>query len=384
MINYLSCAVLFLGLAVKLPDLVRDWRDPLLRTICTVMALAGLCFLLGAPPTVTAINDLSGVPNLAAPLTYATITAYSASSLVLVVHWRGGPHVRRTAQRWVLSYALVLAGIAAMFALGEASVERRTDFDTYYATTPFIAAMIVLYLVAHLTAVTVTAVRSLSWARDVEGWLRAGLIILGVGTVVSAGYSISKLAAVIARWTGQDWSALSTDLSPGFAGLGAVLTVIGILIPLAGQALTLWRRDWRSFVRLEPLERELDDLLTQQNLRLRRPFWSSPSVLLTWRQTSINNGLHRLDGLLDRQLYQTTRTTALQKVGNTAQADATAWAVVIAAAAHGQRTGQAPSPTGRMTGRAPEPDVLEDIADALLTSDLVVREPPSRTAEGVA
>ncbi|MFF3489366.1 MAB_1171c family putative transporter [Streptomyces sp. NPDC002701] len=384
MINYLSCAVLLLGLAVKLPDLVRDWRDPFLRTICTVMALAGLCFLLGAPPTVTAINDLSGVPNLAAPLTYATITAYSASSLVLVVYWRGGPHVRRTARRWVLSYALVLAGIAAMFAMGEASVERRTDFDTYYATTPFIAAMIVLYLVAHLTAVTVTAVRSLSWARDVEGWLRGGLVILGVGTVVSAGYSISKLTAVIARWGGQDWSALSTSLSPVFAGLGAVLTVIGILVPLAGQALTLWRRDWRSFVRLEPLERELDDLLTQQNLRLRRPLWSSPSVLLTWRQTSINNGLHRLDGLLDHQLYQTTHATALQGSGDPTQAEATAWAAVIAAAAQSQRTGQIPSKTGRMTGRVPEPDVLEDIAEALVTSSLVMRERPSRAVEGVA
>ncbi|MFE9687634.1 MAB_1171c family putative transporter [Streptomyces sp. NPDC006285] len=384
MINYLSCAVLLLGLAVKLPDLVRDWRDPFLRTICTVMALAGLCFLLGAPPTVTAINDLSGVPNLAAPLTYATITAYSASSLVLVVYWRGGSHVRRTARRWVLSYALVLAGIAAMFAMGEASVERRTDFDTYYATTPFIAAMIVLYLVAHLTAVTVTAVRSLSWARDVEGWLRVGLVILGVGTVVSAGYSVSKLAAVIARWGGQDWSALSTSLSPVFAGLGAVLTVIGILVPLAGQALTLWRRDWRSFVRLGPLERELDDLLTQQNLRLRRPLWSSPSVLLTWRQTSINNGLHRLDGLFDHQLYQRTNATALQGSGDPTQAEATAWAAVIAAAAQSQRTGQIPSKTGRMTGRVPEPDVLEDIAEALVTSALVMRERPSRAVEGVA
>ncbi|MGH1554058.1 hypothetical protein ACRAWF_25295 [Streptomyces sp. L7] len=84
-----------------------------------LLALAGACFFLGAPPTVGAVNRLSGVPNLAAPLTYASITAYSASSQVLIVYWRGGPHVRRTARRWIVAYTFVLVGIAVMFALGD-------------------------------------------------------------------------------------------------------------------------------------------------------------------------------------------------------------------------------------------------------------------------
>ncbi len=65
-----------------------------------------------------AVNRLSGVPNLAAPLTYAAITGYCAASQVLVVHWRGGPGVRRTARRWRLAYAAVLLGIAVTFLLG--------------------------------------------------------------------------------------------------------------------------------------------------------------------------------------------------------------------------------------------------------------------------
>ncbi len=75
LINYVSCGVLWLGLLVKAPDLLRHRRDPYLRAICAVLGLAGSCFLLGAPPTVGAVNRLSGVPNLAAPLTYASITA---------------------------------------------------------------------------------------------------------------------------------------------------------------------------------------------------------------------------------------------------------------------------------------------------------------------
>lgn len=91
LINYLSCAALWLGLAVRAPDLLRHRHDPYLRAICAVLGLAGLCFALGAPPTVGAVNRLSGVPNLAAPITYAAITGYCAASQVLVVHWRGGP-----------------------------------------------------------------------------------------------------------------------------------------------------------------------------------------------------------------------------------------------------------------------------------------------------
>lgn len=47
LINYLSCAALWLGLAVRAPDLLRHRHDPYLRAICAVLGLAGLCF---APP----------------------------------------------------------------------------------------------------------------------------------------------------------------------------------------------------------------------------------------------------------------------------------------------------------------------------------------------
>ncbi|MCZ9337431.1 hypothetical protein NGM37_06510, partial [Streptomyces sp. TRM76130] len=136
LLNYASCTALWIGVAVKAPDLFRHRQDPYLRAICAVLGLAGLCFFLGAPPTVGAVNRLGGTPNLAAPLTYASITAYGAASQVLIVYWRGGPAVHRVARRWVLTYTGVVVGIAVTFALGEAPVERRTDLDVYYATTP--------------------------------------------------------------------------------------------------------------------------------------------------------------------------------------------------------------------------------------------------------
>ncbi|WP_247721184.1 MAB_1171c family putative transporter [Streptomyces sennicomposti] len=386
LINYVSCGALWLGLAVKTPDLIRHRHDPYLRAICAVLGLAGVCFLLGAAPTVGAVNRLSGVPNLAAPLTYASITAYSAASQVLIVHWRGGPRVRRVVRRWVGAYAVVLVGIAVMFALGSAPVERRTDLDTYYATTPFIAEMIVLYLLGHLTAVTVTTVSSLCWAREVSGRLRAGLVLLGTGSLCNAGYSVTKLVAVVARWCGRDWSRLGTTVSPAAAGLGALLTSVGILVPLAGPRLTQWRRSRRAYARLEPLERELDGVLTRHALRLPRPRWASPTTRLMWRQTSIHNALGYLDATFDHALYERVHAAALDAGGDKEQAEAAAWAAVIRAAvaraaAEGRDDrarpplrapdGLAPpggAGTGRLTVPVPGAAVLVRVADALGTA----------------
>ncbi|MFJ4363221.1 MAB_1171c family putative transporter [Streptomyces chartreusis] len=388
LLGYVSCAVLWLVLVVKAPDLARHRDDPYLRTICAVLGLGGLCFLLGAPPTVGAVNRLGQIPNLAAPLTYAAITAYSAASQILVVLWRGGPGVHRTARRWVLAYTGVVLCIAVLFLLGDAPVERREDLDTYYATTPYLREMILLYLVGHLTAVSVTGVSALRWAREVRGPLRAGLITLGAGAVCGAGYSLSKLVAVAARWSGQDWPSLGTDVAQAAAGLGALLTAAGVLIPVAGPRLAEWRRAWRTYVRLAPLERELDDILARRRLRLPRPRWSSPATRLIWRQTSIHNGLSHLDAHVDRELYDETREAALRTTGDPERAAATAWAAVISAAARvcltdhdGGATDPAPWRAVRRPGyagesewfqeRAPGTDALVRIADALAGSPLV-------------
>ncbi|MFF1272849.1 MAB_1171c family putative transporter [Streptomyces marokkonensis] len=391
LLNYVSCGVLWLGLLVKAPDLLRHRRDPYLRAICAVLGLAGLCFFLGAPPTVGAVNRLGGVPNLAAPVTYVAITGYCAASQVLIVHWRGGPRVHRTARRWMLAYAVVVLGIAVTFALGDAPVERRTDLDTYYATTPYLAQMIVLYLLAHLITVTVTTVSSLRWARRVRGGLRAGLVLLGTGSLCGAGYSVAKLVAVGARWSGRDWSALSTTVSPAAAGLGALLTVVGVLVPLAVPRVGEWRRARRTYARLGPLERTLEDLLTRRTLRLPRPRFASPTTRLMWRQTSIHNALSHLDAYFDQDLYDRTRSGVLAATDDRERAEAAAWAAVITAAVRqeadpGRRLPPSDG-TGRLLGRVPEPAVLARIADALAgTSPVPVAPavPSGTTTAGTA
>ncbi|MGW0997756.1 MAB_1171c family putative transporter [Streptomyces sp. NPDC002523] len=372
LINYISCGILWLALLAKAPDVARNRRDPFLLSISGLLAFASLCFLFGAPPVVGFINRASGVPNLAAPLTYAAVTAYSASYVILIVYWRGGPTTTRTAKRWMFGYAAVLCGIAVMFACGDASVERRTDFDTYYATTPFIAEMIVLYLVSHLTAVVMGAGRSLGWARHVHGPLRAGLLTMGLGALVTGGYSMSKVVAVVARWCGRDWSALGTTIAPACAGLGAALTVVGILVPLAGHHVARHVRLWRAYVRLRPLERVLEELLEREYLRVPRPSRASVAAWLTWRQNSIYNGLRYLGPYFDSGLFQRTYADRLRGSQDAGRAEAAAWATAITAATRAVRAQEAALSSGSGIGSPParpELPALLAIADELARRD---------------
>ncbi|WP_369228545.1 MAB_1171c family putative transporter (plasmid) [Streptomyces sp. R39] len=371
-INYVSCAVLWIGLLVKLPDLVHQWNDLSLRAINVLLASASLCFLLGAPPTVGLINRVSGVPNLAAPITYASITTYSASSLVLIALLRGGPSARQTIRRWIYAYLAVVAGIAVLFSLGSAPEERRTDFDTHYATTPWIGQMIVLYLVAHLTAVTVSSIWSLRWAGEAEvsrrPWLRASLRTIGAGTIISAGYSLPKLVAVAAKWSGRDWSMLGTAISPLGAGLGALLTVVGLSLPLVGHHLAAWRH----FMRLAPLDAVLDPVLKTRALRVTRP--RSPFLWTTWRRSTIINGLHAVESLFNGQVYNEVFQAELTRTGNPELADVMAWAATIAAAARGSAQPAATSIMASPASSVPrDPHALVLIADALKELDRSAR-----------
>lgn len=160
---YIPAAAMACALVLKAPALLRSWRDPLLRSVCTLLTLAGLVFLFAAPPTIAKVNRLTGITNVSAPLVYCLLSAFSAACLVLVVNWRGGPpaQTRLLTRRITAGYAVVIVALVVLFALGDAPVERLRDFDTYYARTPYLRELIVLYL----TAMTVAglAMTALCW-----------------------------------------------------------------------------------------------------------------------------------------------------------------------------------------------------------------------------
>lgn len=333
---YLPAATLTIAFIAKLPSLRYGWRDPLVRSVCFLVFTAAACFFFAAPPTITSVNRITGVPNVSGPLVYMIMGSFSAACLVLIVNWRGGPEdrVRRASRRWLALYTLAIAAIPVLFALGDAPVERLRDLDTYYATTPYIREMIVVYLVAHLLSATVTTWMCLRWARAVAGWLRAGLLVLIAGFGLNLVFALTKLSAVVARWTGRDWDHLSTTVAPPIVAVGGFVVTWGFLLPLVGPRLGAFIGGWAAYIRLGRLWRLLKDTRGTADTAFHSavPWWSDADMRLTVRETGIHDALLRLHPRLDDTVRRRT-LAGLAARGSAAPKPGTDAAAAVAVAA---------------------------------------------------
>lgn len=287
-------------------------RKPLTLSTCAAIVLGAMVFVCAAPATLAAVNGLTGVPNFGAPMTYGMLSAYSCAMLVLLVNWRGGPRerVRRMVLRSVIAYGLVVLAIVVLFALADAGTERLTDLDTYYANTPFMREMILLYLVGHSAATLVMCAMCLRWAREVTGLLRTGLRLILLGTLLDVvGFQLAKYTAIVARWAGRDLDFLSTHVAPPMASLGAVVCSAGFALPrLVPPARAQWRglRDHR---RLAPLWHLVRSVSTAP--KPPTAWWQLPQVRLQWREVSIHDALLALAPYFDHRVRERVRDAAL-------------------------------------------------------------------------
>ncbi|NEY35686.1 hypothetical protein GTU99_26575 [Streptomyces sp. PRKS01-65] len=312
---WIPATVLATALAIKLPTIIRLWTDPLLRAVGGLLLLACAVFVFVAPSTIALVNRVTGVPNISAPWVYSLLTAFSGLCLLLITAWRNGLSDRSAATRrarcWVVSvYSGVIVALWVLFALADAPVERLRDLDTYYACTPFMREMILLYLLAHTTAVLITFKLIRNWIRadGLDAWLRWGLKFLGLGYAMNLLFDAAKLTAVAARWTGHDLDWLNVDVAPPVACLSAVLIAVGFILPHAGQYL---HERWR--VRLAHHElRPLYLLMRSVNgggipLVLR----ASPELRLTRRETFIRDVLLPLARGIDEDVRRRSLEAAL-------------------------------------------------------------------------
>ncbi|MFE2075859.1 MAB_1171c family putative transporter [Streptomyces misionensis] len=345
---WVPTALLTAALLLKLPTIVRLWRDPLLRAVGGVLVLAAAVFVFCMPSMIAWLNRLTGVANFAAPWCYSLITANSGACLLFIVTWRDGlpersARTRRTT-RWVVSvYSGVIALLWVLFLLADVPVERVRDLDTYYARTPFMCEEILLYLLAHAVACALSLRLIRDWAGDrgLDAWLRWGLRLLGGGYALSLLYDGAKLGAVVARWCGRSPDWLSTNLAPPVASLAAILLAAGFILPHAGQALHDRLRLRLAHHRLGPLYRLLRDAGGDPGPRfaLRAP----AGLRLTRRETFIRDALlplaRRLDAGLERRAY----AAAVSLGHDPARARALAAAVGVLDAIERGRGGAAPA-----------------------------------------
>ncbi|MFD8902549.1 MAB_1171c family putative transporter [Streptomyces ardesiacus] len=289
-------SLLLLICAAKLPALIRRPHDQLLRAAVLLLFIGGWVFFLAAPDSIAMINRISGVPNFAAPLAYSALTGFAGASLLLIINWRPAPpRVTRRASRVCISaYALAIIAINALFWCGNASVEQLTLFDGYYAQTPFIREMIVLYLVAHAVGTLTTSVLCRRWSKQVDGSLRAGLLILVPAYLLHVVYDGIKLVAIGGIWAGYDWTFLIDQVAPHTAAPSALLVVTGFFLPLVGPRLAQTVADLRQLRVIAPLWKELRHVPTPGAVRSKLPWWTRPAVRLTGRKTAIYDAFRAL------------------------------------------------------------------------------------------
>ncbi|MEW2316809.1 MAB_1171c family putative transporter [Streptomyces bauhiniae] len=358
---WIPTAVLGIALVIKLPTIIRLWRDPLLRAVGGLLLLACAVFVFCSPSTIARVNRLTGVSNISAPWCYSLLTAFCGSCLLLIITWRNGPDrsaVTRRARRWVVSvYSGVIAVLWLLFLLADVPVERLRDLDTYYATTPFMREEILLYLCAHALACLITARLLWNWVRaeGLDAWLRWGLKLLGAGYVLNLIFDAVKLVAVGARWAGGDLDWLSTDLAPPIAALSAILIAVGFILPHAGQyASDRWR------VRLAHRQLRPLYVLMRTSAGEGVPFVlrATPELRLTRRETFIRDVLLPLARHLDTALGARAYEAALGLGHPPERARALASAVTILDAVEAKT--RMPEPPATVT--APDTtDLLQEI-----------------------
>ncbi|MFI1015098.1 MAB_1171c family putative transporter [Streptomyces sp. NPDC020965] len=309
----LPALILFGAFLLKLPALWRNRQDILLRAVCGLLLVAGLVFLLASVPTIAAINRISGVPNLAAPVVYSVLSAFSGACVVLIIIWRGGTteQTRRAALLCVLAYGVVIVALYVLFALGDAPVERLRDLDTYYANTPFIREMIILYLLAHTVAAVVMTALCRRWSRRVTGVLRAGLTLIVGGYILNLCYDAAKFAAIGARWAGHDWDHLSTHVAQRLASVSALLIGAGFILPLVAQRIAIGWRTAVRYRRLRSLAQELAGPTGQGMPGVAIGTWASLELRLTRREAAIHDGIIGLRPYFDDTVHHDVREGAL-------------------------------------------------------------------------
>ena len=316
---YIPGVILLVSAVFKLSTMKESWRDPLMAASGSLLLIGAFVCILAAPPTIGIVNGLTGIANFSAPLVYSGMSALSAAYLVLMITWRGGEPERVARASWLVVgvYGLVIVGIVVLFALADVPVERTRDLDTYYANTPYMREMILLYLVFHTVATAALAGMCVGWLRKVRDLTHRGLTLIAVGAMFDLSYQIAKYAAIGARWNGRDWDYLSTSVSPPLVAIAGVTVAAGFALPRIGPSAADNLRAWKRHRLLGPLWAEMRDLRTPTS---DTHWWDPPVVRLVQQEITILDGVLVCSPHLDNDVRRRAYADAVALAASTGAA----------------------------------------------------------------
>ncbi|HEY0697078.1 MAG TPA: MAB_1171c family putative transporter, partial [Micromonospora sp.] len=255
-------AVAWIAVAGKVAALRRDPGDPARWALTVAIALPAAGFSMAVPAGYRAVSDFFGVPNLATLLIYACIVGYSVTALVMLMFWHLPPaEARRRARRLAVGYAVVLVVLVVLFQHIDAPVNRSVDFDETHGAQPAGGAFLLVYVGAFAVGLATAARRGLQFADRAarvapdRPWLRRGLRLVAVGSLVALGYCLGKAAFVFGSWAGLHLAVFNT-VATVCACLGALVITTGFTIPSWGPRFSAARHrltSARAYLDLYPL-----------------------------------------------------------------------------------------------------------------------------------
>ncbi|MER5436001.1 MAB_1171c family putative transporter [Streptomyces sp. NPDC002588] len=232
------------ALGYKLLHLRKDPHNPVLRSLCVTLGFASFAFLAAMPAIYVPVSNALGLDNLGKLIVHGSLIAFSICVQRMLLAWLYPPDVAKPKARLrVVIGAAVLLVMVVLLTLAPIDGNGTSEnFAKDYATTPYVAE----YLLVYVTAVGagVAEIARLCWRfAKVAGrpWLVRGLRLTALGAVVNLGYSITRAMYVIGRNTGVHLD-IAYDLAPVFATLGSVLVFIGLALPAMGPRLSAAHR----------------------------------------------------------------------------------------------------------------------------------------------
>lgn len=306
-VSAILCGIAFL---YRSAALFSHRRDTALTALLAALAFKCVAFTLSIPDVSAAVDDRTGVPNLAA-LGIHTFGGplFGAAMLVVIAYWVHPPERAAPRARLILlAAAAVLVSMVGLWLAASIGVTTRSaHFLLQNTGQPLVMAYLLLYVLSASVALVEITRLCVGFAGGIgDVWLRVGLRFIAVGAVIYLGYYLNRLSATVAgplHLQPLAWEFLT----PVATGIGMPLIVVGLTMPSWGpsvSALRAWLSDYRDYRALYPLWRDVCGAV--------------PAVVLdppNWSPRDLHYKLYRRvieirDGWLALRPYMHTETAA--------------------------------------------------------------------------
>ncbi|MGA4843723.1 MAB_1171c family putative transporter [Streptomyces sp. G45] len=257
-VNLGLAAVQFALAAVKALAARRE-PDLALKLTASVLANAGLAFLLSAPAVHDAVGAAVGSPSLPALLIYCLTLLCVGHAHLMTQLWRPerrAPHVlRRTVLAWAPVYAGTIVVMAVLYARADLlDADRPVRFAAAYGHVPEVAALHLTYVVALFLTVGVTLLQFRGLVAPdgpgtLAGDLRPCVVWFALALALDVAHVVCSVTVVLCSVSG----GYRLDFLADVSWLATIASGLAVTHGMSRLTVTARREERRDHRTLQPL-----------------------------------------------------------------------------------------------------------------------------------